>query len=88
MEVIDARKSDAVHLAVSFRKLCVTAVVLPFITLLFCFVTAYIFQHDDIHETHCRVSYFLPPFKSPFVQVKFSAHRSTISFHQYQPSLA
>lgn len=46
---------SSIHLAISFRKLCVVTVCLPLIALVICFVTAYIFQQEDIHETHCRV---------------------------------
>lgn len=61
MEVSDVRnisnKNDTtVHLVISFKKLCIAAVTLPLFTLVFCFATAYIYQQDDIHETHCRVS--------------------------------
>ena len=45
-----------VYFMISFRQLCVVTVSLPLCALLICFVTAYIFQPDDIHETHCRVS--------------------------------
>ena len=51
---------SSVYMAISFRKLCVATVSLPLVTLLFCFVTANIFQSDDIHETHCRVYNVLP----------------------------
>jgi len=47
---------SSVYLVLSFRRLCLATVGLPLVSLLFCFVTAYIFQQDDIHETHCRVS--------------------------------
>jgi len=47
---------SSIYLALSFRKLCLATVGLPLVSLLFCFITAYIFQQDDIHETHCRVS--------------------------------
>lgn len=46
----------AVYFMISFRQLCIVTVSLPLCALLICFVTAYIFQQDDIHETHCRVS--------------------------------
>ncbi|XP_043266782.1 post-GPI attachment to proteins factor 2-like [Venturia canescens] len=49
-----------IHLEISFKKLCIATVCLPLVTLLICFVTAYIFQQDDIHETHCRVYNILP----------------------------
>ncbi|XP_019696342.1 post-GPI attachment to proteins factor 2-like isoform X1 [Harpegnathos saltator] len=42
------------------RRLCLATVGLPLASLLFCFVTAYIFQQDDIHETHCKVYNILP----------------------------
>ncbi|XP_066582948.1 post-GPI attachment to proteins factor 2-like [Prorops nasuta] len=50
----------SLYLAVSFKKLCVGTVFLPLASLVICFVTAYIFQQDDIHETHCRVYNVLP----------------------------
>lgn len=40
----------------SIRKLAFITVALPFIALFLCFVTAYVFRYDDVHETHCRVS--------------------------------
>lgn len=43
----------------SLRRICLTALWLPLGALIFCYVTASIFQADDIHETHCRVSYKL-----------------------------
>lgn len=46
---------SSIHVAISFKKLCIATVSLPLVTLLVCFITAYIFQQDDIHETHCRV---------------------------------
>ncbi|KOC69281.1 Post-GPI attachment to proteins factor 2-like [Habropoda laboriosa] len=51
---------SSIYLAISFKKLCVATVSLLLIALLVCFVTAYIFQQDDIHETHCRVYNILP----------------------------
>ncbi|XP_015114515.1 post-GPI attachment to proteins factor 2-like [Diachasma alloeum] len=61
MELSDAgNDKSSVHLAVSFRKVCIATACLPLVTLLICFVTAYIFQQDDIHETHCRVYNVLP----------------------------
>lgn len=40
----------------SIRKLAFVGVSLPLITLLTCLATAYVFQYDDVHETHCQVS--------------------------------
>ncbi|XP_033216363.1 post-GPI attachment to proteins factor 2-like isoform X2 [Belonocnema kinseyi] len=51
---------SSVYLAIPFRKLCIATVSLPLVSLIICFVTAYIFQQDDIHETHCRVYNVLP----------------------------
>ncbi|XP_043261027.1 post-GPI attachment to proteins factor 2-like [Colletes gigas] len=51
---------SSIYMAISFKKLCLATVSLPLVTLLVCFVTAYIFQQDDIHETHCRVYNVLP----------------------------
>jgi len=46
----------AIHYLASFHELCVVTALLPLVTLFTCFVTAYVFQYDDVHETHCRVS--------------------------------
>ncbi|XP_017876979.1 post-GPI attachment to proteins factor 2-like isoform X2 [Ceratina calcarata] len=51
---------SSVYVSISFKKLCLATVSLPLVALLICFVTAYIFQQDDIHETHCRVYNVLP----------------------------
>ncbi|XP_076630277.1 post-GPI attachment to proteins factor 2-like isoform X2 [Colletes latitarsis] len=51
---------SSIYMAISFKKLCLATVSLPLVTLLVCFITAYIFQQDDIHETHCRVYNVLP----------------------------
>lgn len=45
-----------VHYMLSFKHLCLVTVLCPLAALFVCFVTAYVFQYDDIHETHCRVS--------------------------------
>ncbi|XKL66911.1 hypothetical protein PGB90_010331 [Kerria lacca] len=44
----------------SIRKLAFITVALPFIALFLCFVTAYVFRYDDVHETHCRVFNVIP----------------------------
>uniref|UniRef100_A0A182M247 Uncharacterized protein n=1 Tax=Anopheles culicifacies TaxID=139723 RepID=A0A182M247_9DIPT len=44
-----------VHLIIGFRDICVFTLVLPLGTLFVCFVSAYVFQPEEIHETHCRV---------------------------------
>ncbi|KAK7874484.1 hypothetical protein R5R35_001569 [Gryllus longicercus] len=50
----------AIFFMISFRQLCLITVSLPLCALLICFITAYIFQQDDIHETHCRVYNVIP----------------------------
>lgn len=50
----------AVHLIISFRDICVFTLVLPLGTLFVCFVSAYVFQPEEIHETHCRVYNVIP----------------------------
>ncbi|XP_068628022.1 post-GPI attachment to proteins factor 2-like [Battus philenor] len=44
----------------ALREICLTALWLPLGALVFCYVTASIFQADDIHETHCRVYNVVP----------------------------
>ncbi|XP_065072823.1 post-GPI attachment to proteins factor 2-like [Ochlerotatus camptorhynchus] len=58
----DKGQSDklAVHLIVSFRYICVFTLILPLGTLFVCFVSAYVFQPEEIHETHCRVYNVIP----------------------------
>lgn len=46
-----------VHYMLSFKHLCLVTVLCPLVALFLCFVTAYIYQYDDIHETHCRVCF-------------------------------
>lgn len=38
-----------------FREICSVTAALPIVTLMICFVSAVVFQFDDVHETHCRV---------------------------------
>ncbi|XP_044258655.1 post-GPI attachment to proteins factor 2-like [Tribolium madens] len=49
-----------VHYMLSFKHLCLVTVTCPLLALIICFITAYIFQPDDIHETHCRVYNIIP----------------------------
>lgn len=44
-----------IHYSISFKKVCLLTVSCPFLALIICFITAYIFQANDIHETHCKV---------------------------------
>lgn len=46
----------AIYYLVNFQYICVITALLPLVTLFICFVTAYVFQYDEVHETHCRVS--------------------------------
>lgn len=46
----------AIYYLVNFQYICVITALLPLLTLFICFVTAYVFQYDEVHETHCRVS--------------------------------
>lgn len=45
---------------VGFKEICVVTAALPMVTLFICFVSAYIFQSEEIHETHCRVYNVIP----------------------------
>ncbi|XP_055371290.1 post-GPI attachment to proteins factor 2-like [Condylostylus longicornis] len=49
-----------VHLIVDFHEICKITAALPLVTLLSCFVTAYVFQSEEVHETHCRVYNIIP----------------------------
>lgn len=48
-----------VHYMLSFKQMCLVTVLCPLVALIICFVTAYIFQADEIHEDHCRVCFVL-----------------------------
>lgn len=54
------RVEYSVYLAIPFRELCIGTLLLPLCSMFICFTTAYIFQPDDIHETHCRVYNIIP----------------------------
>lgn len=45
-----------VHMMTGFREVCLVTAALPLLTLLSCFIGAVVFQADEVHETHCRVS--------------------------------
>ncbi|XP_055915733.1 post-GPI attachment to proteins factor 2-like [Eupeodes corollae] len=53
-------KHFVVHFLASFHDICVVTAMLPLFTLLCCFVSAYVFQADEVHETHCRVYNIIP----------------------------
>lgn len=46
-----------VHYMLSFKHVCLIAVICPLMVLVICFITANVFQPDEVHETHCKVSY-------------------------------
>lgn len=45
-----------VHFMLGFREICSVTAALPLVTMFICFVSAVVFQFDDVHETHCRVN--------------------------------
>ncbi|XP_049938509.1 post-GPI attachment to proteins factor 2-like [Schistocerca serialis cubense] len=72
----------AVVFLISFRQLCLVTVSLPLCALLICFVTAYIFQQDDIHETHCRVYNVIPSISAiTGISPQRYLWRTCIAFH-------
>lgn len=62
-EVTDSGRNvvneNIVLFRLSLRSLSNITLILPLSGLFICFVTGYIFQAEEIHETHCRVSIFL-----------------------------
>ncbi|CAH1971362.1 unnamed protein product [Acanthoscelides obtectus] len=56
----ELQENFIVHYSLSFKHVCLLTVSCPFLALIVCFVTAYIFQGNDIHETHCRVFNIVP----------------------------
>uniref|UniRef100_A0A1A9ZII1 CWH43-like N-terminal domain-containing protein n=1 Tax=Glossina pallidipes TaxID=7398 RepID=A0A1A9ZII1_GLOPL len=50
----------AIYYLVNFQHVCIFTALLPLFTLFTCFVTAYVFQYDEVHETHCRVYNIVP----------------------------
>ncbi|CAO1417188.1 unnamed protein product [Diamesa hyperborea] len=49
---------------VSLRVICLVTLFLPLGGLFICFVTGYIWQAEEIHETHCRVYNIIPSISS------------------------
>ncbi|XP_073990468.1 post-GPI attachment to proteins factor 2-like [Rhodnius prolixus] len=49
-----------IRFQLSLRKLSLVTVLLPLVALVVCFVSAYTFQQNEIHETHCRVYNVIP----------------------------
>ncbi|KAL1492209.1 hypothetical protein ABEB36_012691 [Hypothenemus hampei] len=57
----NVHKDDLViHYRINFKYVCLCTICIPLGALLVCLVTAYIFQFDDVHETHCRVFNIIP----------------------------
>ena len=79
------------YVTFNFSQLCRFTVSLPLIGLVICFVTANIFQQNDIHETHCRVglihySDFVSPTNDVFLSFSLFL-RFTMSFLPLAPLL-
>ncbi|XP_050296434.1 post-GPI attachment to proteins factor 2-like [Anthonomus grandis grandis] len=49
-----------IHYRINFKYVCLCTVTIPLAALVICLVSAYIFQFDDVHETHCRVFNIVP----------------------------
>ncbi|XP_063239730.1 post-GPI attachment to proteins factor 2-like [Bacillus rossius redtenbacheri] len=60
MEGKSACNKVAIYFMINFRELCLITLSLPLSALFICFITAYIFQQDEIHETHCKVYNVIP----------------------------
>lgn len=53
----DYSKSEVVvHFSLNFKRICIVTALIPFFTLVVCFITAIIYQNEEVHETHCHVS--------------------------------
>ncbi|XP_055682310.1 post-GPI attachment to proteins factor 2-like [Lutzomyia longipalpis] len=71
-----------IHLIVGFREICIVTAALPLVTLVMCFITAYIFQSEEIHETHCRVYNVIPSISAiTGVSPQRYFWRACIAFH-------
>ncbi|XP_067663240.1 post-GPI attachment to proteins factor 2-like isoform X1 [Haliotis asinina] len=51
---------EKVYLHIPILKFAVVTVSLPAFALLFCFVTAFLFRFDDVNDTQCNVTNFIP----------------------------
>lgn len=52
----NSKQEVVLYYSLPLQKLASTVVSLPLTALIVCFVSAVIFQFDDVHETHCKVS--------------------------------
>lgn len=60
IEPVKKSEKIVIHLMVGFREICMVTAALPVVALFVCFITSYVFQPDEIHETHCRVYNVIP----------------------------
>ncbi|CAG9802482.1 unnamed protein product [Chironomus riparius] len=66
----------------SLRSLSNITLILPLSGLFICFVTGYIFQAEEIHETHCRVYNIIPSISSiTGIRPQIYLWRSIIALH-------
>ncbi|KAH1022510.1 post-GPI attachment to proteins factor 2-like isoform X2 [Dendroctonus ponderosae] len=49
-----------IHYRINFKYVCLCTAFIPLGALLVCLLSAYIFQFDDVHETHCKVFNIVP----------------------------
>ncbi|XP_075234556.1 post-GPI attachment to proteins factor 2-like [Lycorma delicatula] len=78
----NSQNKMVVHLMLSFRQMCLVTVCLPLCGLVVCFITAYIFQPDEIHETHCRVYNIIPSISAiTGVSPQRYLWRTCVAFH-------
>ncbi|XP_030768242.1 post-GPI attachment to proteins factor 2-like [Sitophilus oryzae] len=49
-----------IHYRINFKYVCLYTVSIPLGALIVCLISAYIFQYDDVHETHCQVFNVVP----------------------------
>ncbi|KAK9738229.1 Transaldolase/Fructose-6-phosphate aldolase [Popillia japonica] len=57
----DYSKSEVVvHFSLNFKRICIVTALIPFFTLVVCFITAIIYQNEEVHETHCHVYNVIP----------------------------
>lgn len=57
--IITNKEELVIHYRINLKHVCLWAVTIPLVALVVCLVSSYIFQYDDVHETHCRVSIFI-----------------------------
>ncbi|CAH0558900.1 unnamed protein product [Brassicogethes aeneus] len=71
-----------VHYKLSFKNLCLLSLAFPLVSLLVCLITGYIFQPNDIHETHCRVYNIIPSISAiTGISPQIYLWRISVAFH-------